>query len=192
MQEVGDWRGTDLSEADLTHASWGPVLTDCRTRLPHALRPETLPLLPLWGDCPGVAPATALKGGHERQCGPKLDKVQAQGSRLAGRDLSGFVFWSTVMDGSDLRRANLTKVDIQSGSYDGVRLDNAVLVDAAISRVDFKESSFKGADLSGARLENVDLSRANLQSAKVVNTCFDSRTQWPDGFDAVAAGAKRC
>lgn len=192
MQEVGDWRGADLSEADLTGASWGPILTDCRTRLPPALRPETLPLLPLWGHCPGTAPATALKGGHERQRGPKLDKIQAKGSRLAGRDLSGFVFWSTVMDGSDLRGANLTKVDIQSGSYDGVRLDNAVLVDAAVSRVDFKESSFKGADFSGARLDDVDLSRANLQSARVVNTCFDPRTKWPDGFDAVAAGAKRC
>lgn len=193
FREIGDWRGTDLSEADLAYANWGPILTDCRTRFPKGTAPQTLPLLPLWGpQCPGAVPATALKGGTAHQQGPRLDKTQAQGSRLAGRDLSGFAFWRAVMDGSDLRGANLAKADIQLGSWAGVRFDNAALVEARLSGVDFKDASFQGADLGGARLDNVDLSHANLQSAKLRNTCFDARTVWPDGFDAVEGGARRC
>lgn len=190
--DIGDWRGADLSDADLADVRWSPILTDCRTRLPPGLRPETLPLLPVWDHCPGSPPATGLRGGYEKQKGPKLNKTQAQGARLAGRDLSGFAFWGAVMDGSDLRGTNLTKADIQSGSWAGVRLDNATLVDALVMGVDFKDASFRGADLSGARLDNADLSRANLQSAKVLGTCFDARTTWPAGFDALGGGAKRC
>lgn len=190
--DIGDWRGADLSESDLADVRWGPILTDCRTRLPPGLRPETLPLLPVWDQCSGAPPATGLRGGYEKQKGPKLNKTHAQGAQFAGRDLSGFAFWRAVMDGSDLRGANLTKADIQSGSWAGVRFDDATLVDALLMGVDFQDASFRGTDLRGARLESVDLSRANLQSAKVLGTCFDARTKWPSGFDALGGGAKRC
>lgn len=184
---IGDWRGADLATADLTDVQWGAIMIDCRTKLPAHLKVETLPLLPLWRDCDGEPPMTALPAGYEFQRGPKLEGVDAKGSRLAKRDLSGFAFWRVQLDGSDLRGANLTNADIQGGSYEGVRLDGAILKNASVSRASFKGASFVGADFSGARLEDVNLEGAILRDA-----CFREDTNWPKGFDATAAGARLC
>ncbi|MDM0108478.1 pentapeptide repeat-containing protein [Variovorax sp. J22R24] len=192
MADIGDWRGADLSSADLTDVKWSAILIDCRTKFSPHLKVETLPLLPLWRDCAGEPPMTALPAGYERQRGPKLQSVDAKGSRLAKRDLSGFGFWRTNLDGSDFRGANLTNADIQSGSYDGTRFDGAILKNALVIGVDFKGASFAGADLSGARLDRADLTLANLEGVVLRDTCFLASTKWPDGFDAIAAGAKLC
>ena len=58
--------------------------------------------------------------------------------------------------------------------------------------VDFKGASLAGADLSGARLDRADMSQANLEGVIVRDTCFLANTKWPDGFDAIGAGAKLC
>lgn len=192
MEEMGDWRGVDFATADLTDIKWGAVMIDCRTKLPSHLKVETLPLLPLWRDCDGEPPVTALPAGYERQRGPKLRGVDAKGSQLAKRDLSGYAFWSSNLDGSDLRSANLTNADIQNGTYDGTRFDGAILKNALVIGANFKGASFIGADLSGARLDRADMSQANLAGAILRDTCFSEKTKWPDGFDAIAAGAKLC
>jgi uncharacterized protein YjbI with pentapeptide repeats len=186
-QQMGDWRGVDMATADMTDVKWGAIMIDCRTTFPTHVKVETLPLLPLWRDCDGEPPITALPAGYEFQRGPKLQGVDAKGSQLARRDLSGFGFWSTNLDASDLRGANLTNADIQGGSYDGARFDGAILKNAQVSDASFKGASFIGADLSGARLDNVNLEGAILQ-----DTCFREDTKWPAGFDATAAGAKLC
>lgn len=190
--QIGDWRGTDLSTADLTDVKWSAIMIDCRTTFPSHIKVETLPLLPLWRGCDGEPPTTALPAGYERQHGPKLQNVDAKGSRLAKRNLSGFAFWSASLDGSDLRGVNLTNADLQGGSYDGARFDGAILKNALVIGADFKGASFARADLSGARLDRADLSQANLQGVIVRDTCFLASTKWPDGFDAIAAGANLC
>lgn len=192
MSEIGDWRGVDLSTADLTNVKWSAIMVDCRTKFPSHLNVETLPLLPLWRDCDGEPPMTALPASYERQRGPRLQSVDAKGSQLAKRDLSGFGFWRTNLDGSDLRGANLTNADIQGGTYGGTRFDGAILKNALVIGVDFKGASLAGADLSGARLDRADMSQANLEGVIVRDTCFLANTKWPDGFDAIAAGAKLC
>ena len=192
MSEIGDWRGVDLSTADLTNVKWSAIMIDCRTKFPSHLKVETLPLLPLWHDCDGEPPVTALPAGYERQRGPRLQSVDAKGSQLAKRDLSGFGFWRTNLDGSDLRGANLTNADIQGGTYGGTRFDGAILKNALVIGVDFKGASLAGADLSGARLDRADMSQANLEGVIVRDTCFLANTKWPDGFDAIGAGAKLC
>lgn len=192
VPNVGDWRGADLSSADISDAKWGAVLTDCRTKFPAHVLPEKLPLLPLWGGCSGPAPATTLKAGYERQRGPRLDDLQAPGSQLANRNFSGFGFWKINFDGSDFSGANLSKADFQGGSYETTRFDGALLKEALLLGIDFKGASFSGADLSGARLDRADMSRANLDAVVLRDSCFTATTKWPEGFDALAAGAKVC
>ena len=46
-----------------------------------------------------------------------------------------------------------------------------------------------GAILTGADLTGADLRRANLTWAALTGTHYDEHTQWPEGFDPVAAGA---
>ena len=64
---------------------------------------------------------------------------------------------------------------------------------------DFYGANFSGANLQGcdlratdlrtANLANADLRGANLQGANLTGSIYNSGTQWPDGFDYVAAGA---
>ena len=49
-------------------------------------------------------------------------------------------------------------------------------------------ADLKGANLEGANLEGANLWRANLFKANLSGAIADQDTQWPDGFDPVAAG----
>ena len=60
----------------------------------------------------------------------------------------------------------------------GANLEEAYLTDAWIA-----EANLTGANLTGANLKRADLRRANLAGAQA-----DEGTQWPVGFDPVAAG----
>ena len=190
--EIMDLRGADFSSADLTDVKWGPAIVDCRTKLPRGLDLSNLPVLPLWSGCSGAPPKTALAGGHAFQRGPRLHKLEAPMSQLSEIDLSGFGFWQVRFDGSDFSRAKLIAIDIQGGSYAETNFKHAQLSEARISRANFKGSSLEHANLSGARLHEVDLTGAHLDQTKLTGTCYDSKTIWPEGFDPVAAGAKRC
>jgi len=52
-----------------------------------------------------------------------------------------------------------------------------------------QDSDLRYTDLRSADLTDADLRGANLGSANLIGTIYNSSTQWPDGFDYVAAGA---
>lgn len=89
-------------------------------------------------------------------------------SRLAGGDLSG-----ADLIGAYLRRADLTGANLL-----GADLAIASLYDADAS----------GANLTGANLEGADLRYADLSGADLSGALYSSITQFPAGFDPVAAG----
>jgi len=73
----------------------------------------------------------------------------------------------TIEPGADLREADLR----------GAKLTGA-----------FRGADLTGADLTGADLTVADLTVANLTKVKLNGAFADTDTQWPEGFDPVAAG----
>lgn len=192
LKNVTDMRGTDLRGAYVTNVDWGTILVDCRTRFPDGIRMEDLSAFPLWVGCPGEPPRTALAGEPRFQGGPRLSGVDAPGIRLPGRNLVGFGFWTVKFDGADFRGADLSMIDIQGGSYAGTDFSGAKMQKAGLRGGVFDRASFRDADLGGARLNAVDLRNADIKGANFAGACFDPKTQWPDGFDPLAAGATPC
>ena len=46
-----------------------------------------------------------------------------------------------------------------------------------------------GRKCAGADLRDIDLSDADLSGARLSSAKYSANTQWPEGFDPVAAGA---
>lgn len=86
--------------------------------------------------------------------------------------------------GADLSRADLSRANLR-----GARLAAANLIGANLSKADFSNADFSGADFSGADLSGANLSGADfLNDAYLIDAIADSRTNFPDGFDANGAG----
>ncbi len=77
----------------------------------------------------------------------------------------------------------------------GVDLSNARLVGANLGGADLIGANLGGANLGGAnlsraRLIGANLSEANLRGADLSRATANSKTKFPDGFDAKAAGVR--
>lgn len=86
-------------------------------------------------------------------------------AKLGGKDLSGLNLFSAPFAKADLRGANLSK--------------------SSMGRADLFE-----ADLSDADLRDTDMGMANITRAKLAGARANCNTDWPQGFDAAAAGVK--
>ena len=78
-----------------------------------------------------------------------------------------------IEPGADLRRADLSAVNLAGADLSAVNLEG----------VDLNGAWLEGTDLPGA-----DLSRANLWGANLEEAVADEGTIWPEGFDPKAAG----
>jgi uncharacterized protein YjbI with pentapeptide repeats len=112
-----------------------------------------------------------------------VDRALSGLKNLPGADLSG-----ADLSGANLSRANLSGADL-SGAYlggadlFGTNLSRANLIRADLSGAYLYEANLIRAYLSGANLSGADLSLADLSRA-----IADSKTIFPEGFDAVGAG----
>ena len=75
---------------------------------------------------------------------------------------------------TQLRQANLARAWMPEIDLDRSDLELADLRQANLQRARLREANLQGANLQGARLEGADLTNARS----------DTRTVWPDGFDA--------
>jgi len=85
-------------------------------------------------------------------CGHKVCSENINTEALRVYDMSWCVLWNVTLNGSDLRRVNLSMADIRGAN--------------------FNESNLGGADLSGANLSMSKLVKANLNTAILVGTYF--------------------
>ncbi len=123
-------------------------------------------------------------------CGADLTKAKLHGAVLRSTDLS-----ETDLSGADLIGADLTMADLRRALYDDATVwpvgypyqtSGAAGPKANLTRADLNGAYLSEADLCGAILTEAKLQGANLADAK-----YDDATKWPDGFDPVAAGAKK-
>lgn len=110
----------------------------------------------------------------------KLDGLWAPWANLPG---SWFHYSArgAVFAGSNLQAASLVGVDLSDADFSNANLSGANL---------------DGANLTGANLRKADLRMAtlrfaNLEDADLIDTTYDQATVWPDGFDPMAAGARK-
>ncbi len=85
----------------------------------------------------------------------------------------------TIEPGADLSGRNLSGRNLSGRNLSGADLSGADLSRARLTR----------ADLARANLRGANLTRTNLRGANLKGAVADTDTQWPEGFDPVAAGA---
>lgn len=88
--------------------------------------------------------------------------------------------------GANLQAALLGGVYLQGASLRDADLRGAFLVYAQLSDVSLHGTDLRGADLRCARLEGA----RHLEHADLRGAVADSKTRWPAGFDAAAAGVQ--
>lgn len=120
------------------------------------------------------------------------------GARLQNAGLHGLVAPGISFRGADLRGADLGSADLAGAGLDEADLRDARLTEAELGFANLRQAVLAGADLRGAVLLHNNAVGANLRGAdlrSVSGMCFvdadrafyDDDTQWPDGFDPLAA-----
>lgn len=93
----------------------------------------------------------------------RLTAHAAQGTSLAGVDLS-----SQPLPGVELPAADLSGARLQEADLSGAKMP-----DAKLPAVQASDASFAGADLAGADLTGADLSGADLSATNLSGACLD-------------------
>jgi uncharacterized protein YjbI with pentapeptide repeats len=161
-----------------------------------------------WADLQSLDLSDAdLTGANLREA--NLRGAQLRNAELSGADLQGADLRGTDLTGANLREAYLRIANLRYAQMSGAVLTEANLIGADLSNADLSGAvmshaqllwadlhgaDLQGANLSDASLESANLSAANLSGADLVNANlheakYDRHTQWPEGFDPVAAGA---
>lgn len=92
--------------------------------------------------------------------------AEKPGQKMPGIDNSGKVLQldANLMN-SDLRFADLTKIDAPYSHFDSALLERATLENAKLNGASFDKADLRGASLRGAKLSGADLKSANLTNA---------------------------
>jgi uncharacterized protein YjbI with pentapeptide repeats len=139
---------------------------------------------------PDVQAAVTVIGRRDPE--PDSQRVNLNGVRLAGADLTGARLTHALliradfaiadltgaelaradialadMTGVDLARANVTSADLSRAILRSAHLTSTCLADANLTHADLTEAALAGADLTGANLTLADLSRAYLADANL-------------------------
>ncbi|MCY1018994.1 NACHT domain-containing protein [Pyxidicoccus sp. MSG2] len=161
-------RGADFSEANLEDSNFS------RTSL-------------RWRGSSAGEPPTTFDGAlldRALLMNADLSSCSFYGASLRGADLTG-----ALLRSSFLREANLEGAELHGAFADHAFFDSAKLRRAVLMETDFTGASFVGADMTDAYLQGANLTRAVLHDAVLKGAAYDDTTQWPAGFDPVAAGA---
>lgn len=147
------------------------------------------------------------------------DSIAVDAEKLAGADLSDFNLHRALLAGADLTRSTMTGTILRNACLDGATMIEANLIGAALmlalvrsanlQRANLTDAGlnmakFQASDLTSANLTNADVGRTSFEGAclkRAVMKCrrlemailrdatFDVDTEWPEGFDPMAAGA---
>jgi len=161
------------------HAAWtaGPAQ---RAQISGPPPPEDLASLPrLETRAPDIQAALTVLGrlvGPEEDIAAVVDRLQLFDTDLRGGFLVGANLQFALLGGAHLQGASLRDTDLRG----------AFLVYAQFSDVSLHGTDMRGADLRCAQFEGA----RHLDHADLRGAVADSKTRWPAGFDAAAAGVQ--
>lgn len=176
-------RAVAIAEEGLQAAKSAVELERAERKLAEAVRKQRSLLEP-----PTTPPITAasIRAGLVEE--KKLNGLEMPGADLRNcsfvyRELRGANFKNTDFTGTSLQGCDLRAADVS-----GAIFDHTTLYLADLRGANLANAKLHSCDLRQARLEGADLRGAQIADCRVLAT-FDESTQWPEGFDAVAAGA---
>lgn len=148
--------------------------------------------------------------------GVDLARANLESANLAGAKLARSRLTQTIFSGANLGWATLEEAELgwaalggatlTGVNFSGAKLNGAVLAMAKLKLADFKHADLEGANMLGAQLERANLrgarlpwanllwanlAAADLTAADLTNATYNRHTEWPRGFDPVAAGARQ-
>jgi uncharacterized protein YjbI with pentapeptide repeats len=94
-----------------------------------------------------------------------------------------YAFDQTTLSRALTGEKNLFKADLSKANLSKADLRKVDLGEANLRKADLRKADLSFANLRGADLREADLSEATLSEA-----IADSKTKFPDGFDATGAG----
>ncbi|NMO23183.1 hypothetical protein HPC49_48210 [Pyxidicoccus fallax] len=135
---------------------------------------------------PGGPPTKFSKASLDRasMMNADLSLCDFEGASMRAANLDSASLSGSMLRGADLEGANLDEVTANHASFIGAQLKEVMLRNA-----DLTGASFIRADLTHAHLHGAILTHAVLTDAVLKGAFYDDTTQWPQGFDPVAAGA---
>ncbi|MFQ5914720.1 MAG: pentapeptide repeat-containing protein [Nitrospinota bacterium] len=83
-----------------------------------------------------------------------------------------------ILDGADLRRANLFKIKLRGAGLRRADLEGAILGEASLEKADLFRANLEGANLGEAKLEGADLFGANLKGANFFRADLEGAFLW--------------
>jgi hypothetical protein len=176
-------RAVVAAEDGLRAAKSAVELERAERKLAEAVRKQRSLLEP-----PTTPPVTAaaIRAGlieEKKLNGLEMPDADLREAKFLYRELRGANFKN-----ADLTAASLQGCDLRAADLSGTTLAHTTLYLADLRGANFANAKMKACDLRQARLEGADLRGAEIVECRLLAT-FDEATQWPDGFDAVAAGA---
>ena len=189
-----DFRGADLSKANLKGARMPFALYDCHTKFPDGFNPDSHYMLPVWDDCKKPNPRI----NFAELSLPPIDELNSDDKEVKYFDTWGHVprILRLNLDGANFEGSSITKFTCVECSLKGANFNNVSMVlelrksdltgatfkDAKIdARSDLSESDFSGADLSGILFRKSY--NGNFYKPRIRNIKYDDQTKWPENFD---------
>ena len=122
-----------------------------------------------------------------------MEEKKLNGLEMPDADLRRASFVYRELRGANFRAADLTAAslqgcDLRASDLSGARLDRTTFYLADLRGANLSNAQVNGSYFQQARLEGADLSGVDLSNSDLRAT-YDDSTVWPNGFDAVAAGA---
>jgi hypothetical protein len=108
-----------------------------------------------------------------------LDHAWLQDAHLEGASLHFAHLEGAVLQWAHLEGAMLNLTHLENGACDGAHFEGATFAQAHV-----RGASLRGAHFEGARITD------RLEGAHLDGATFDDDTEWPEGFDPRAAGAR--
>lgn len=123
-------------------------------------------------------------------------EAKLNGSRITRGNLRGATFQD-----ADMRESWLAGTDFEGASFEGANLEYADFSYIFPTLMNYKDHAkaanlkgvnMKNAKLKGAVLHGVDLRSVVLEGANVEDSCWNEKTQWPDGLKPSVPQPKYC
>jgi hypothetical protein len=109
--------------------------------------------------------------------------VQAALTVLArGMFASGLTRGPIRLEGTDLRRADLSVANFPRAQLDGSNFQGANCRSANLATANLRNADFRGANLQDAILDGANLHGADLRGANLQGVHVTDQTRWPDGW----------
>lgn len=176
-------RAVVAAEEALRAATSSVELRQAEIKLAEAVRKQHGLLKP-----PVTPPVTAaaIRAGL-------VEERKLNGLEMPDADLSTADFIYRELRGANFKNTDFTDASLQGCDLRAADMSGATLVKTTLYMADLRGANLTGAKIhrckfQKARLEGADLSGADIVDCKMLAT-FDESTRWPDGFDAVSAGA---